>query len=100
MDGVAHLRLVPQRLVARQQIVPADLGDDQRQVLLMNIGVVGINNVFYALRQTAENIEVLGVGKTSDFQRADQQGQVGVKFSGGDAIDVQGPAIDFKAPGD
>ncbi|EKD38932.1 MAG: hypothetical protein ACD_75C00557G0001 [uncultured bacterium] len=62
-----------------QNIFFTDLGDDDRQVVLVDISVKGVNDILDPLGHPPEDIEILGIGEAPHFQRGLKQGQVGGK---------------------
>ncbi len=54
--------------VLGEQVVlaAADLGDDDRQIVLVDIGVVGVDDILDPLGEAPEDVEILGVGEALD----------------------------------
>ncbi len=90
-DVLGHVFVVPEGMVAGEQVVPADLRHDDRQVVLVDVGVVGVDDVLDPLGQAAHDVEVLGVGEAADADGRGEQADVGVQPPAADAVDLQGP---------
>ena len=62
------LPFVVQTLELRQQVFPTDLGNDDGKIVLVNIGVVGIDDILDPLREAPEDIEILGIGEAPHLE--------------------------------
>ena len=58
----------PERAVFGQQVGLADLGDDDGEVVLVDVGVIGVDDVLHPLGEAPEDVEVLGVGEALDVE--------------------------------
>jgi hypothetical protein len=81
---------VPGTVVFGEQVLLADLRHDDRQVVLVDVGVVGVDDVLHPLGQPAHDIQMLGVGKAADADGGGQQADIGFQAAAGDAVDLQG----------
>ena len=90
-DVFRHILFIPGTGELGKEVVLADLRHDDRQVVLVDIGVIGIDDILDPFGEAAHDVEVLGVGKTPDADGSSQQADVGVQPAAGDAVNLQGP---------
>ena len=92
-NRAASIIFIPEFTIPGQQVGLSDLGNNDGKIVLVDIGVVGINYIFNTVGQSPEDIQVLGIGEPFNAERTGKKPQVCFQSSACDTVNFQSPQI-------
>jgi len=95
-NGAADIFFIPEVAVLGQEVGCTDLRNNNREIVLVNVGVESVDYIFYPIGQAAENVQVLGIGEPFNAERTGKKFKVCLQPAACDAVDTQSPQVNLK----